>query len=40
MKHDIEGINIGFGELIKNKGCVGQVFEVNDFGKKETGFWY
>jgi len=29
-----------FGDLIKNKGCIGQVFEVNGFGKKEIGFWY
>jgi hypothetical protein len=32
-------LKAGFGDLIKNKGCIGQVFEVNDFGK-EIGFWY
>ena len=37
--HDIESIIVGLRDLGEEKGSVGEVFEVNDFGKKEVWFW-
>lgn len=38
--HDIESVVVGMGDVREEKGGIGEVLEVDDFGEKEIRFAY